>query len=168
MANNLHIRVATLEDEASVSALLKASYTTLMPSHYEASLLEKALPLIARANPDLLASGTYYIVENTDGKPLGCGGWTHERPGTGEIVAGLAHIRHFATHPNFLEKGIGRQLFTACVTDAQKKKARQMMCFSSLNAVSFYAALGFQTIEQVDIAMGPSLVFPSVLMEATL
>ena len=70
------IRVATLEGQAAVEALLAASYPMLMASSYDQSVLDPTLALITKANPSLLTSGTYYVVEAPDGVVIGCGGWT--------------------------------------------------------------------------------------------
>ena len=50
---------------------------------------------MTRANPGLLASGTYYVAESRDSLIVGCGGWTRESPVDGGIEPGLGHIRHF-------------------------------------------------------------------------
>jgi GNAT superfamily N-acetyltransferase len=84
-----------------------------MKAGYDAFFLSAALPLMTRANPTLLQSGTYYLSETQDGTIIGCGGWTFERPGGGEVVPGLVHIRHFATHPDWIGRGIGTALVRA-------------------------------------------------------
>jgi hypothetical protein len=68
---------------------------------YDDAVLAVALPLMTQANPMLLASGSYYLTITEESRTVACGGWTHERPGSGEIVPSLAHIRHFATHPDW-------------------------------------------------------------------
>jgi hypothetical protein len=67
-------RAARPADSDAVSALLSASYSTLLTTRYDGDLLQHALPLITKAQPTLLASDTYYERE--------------------------AHIRHFATMVN--------------------------------------------------------------------
>ena len=78
----------------------------MAPAYGEAAFAA-ALPFLALANPELLSSGTYYLVEDS-GTALAAGGWTHECPGTKEITPGLAHLRHFATDPQVVRRGIGR------------------------------------------------------------
>lgn len=162
------VRVATPDDAAAVGALLAASYPALMPAGYEAAVLAAALPLMTRANPALLASGRYFLVEDADGRAVGCGGWTPERPGRGDVVAGLGHIRHFATHPDRLGRGIGRAIYAACDAQARADGVRRFECYASLNAVAFYAALGFVPLGRLEVAMGPKAVFPCERMEKTL
>ena len=73
------IRPATTEDSAKIDALLYASYSKLFPMDYSADILDKALPIISKAKPDLLTCGTWYVVEDFSTRELvGCGGWTPE------------------------------------------------------------------------------------------
>ena len=53
---------------------------------------------MTQANATLISARTYYLAVSDNGLVVGCGGWTRERPGSGEVEPALAHIRHFATH----------------------------------------------------------------------
>ncbi len=90
------LRVAGPSDIEAVGALLVASYSSLLTARYASDTLRRALPHLTRANPTLLASGTYFLAEREPGDLAGCGGWTIARPGSGEIIDGEAHLRHFA------------------------------------------------------------------------
>ena len=162
------VRPTTRDDHARVSALLAASYPDLMRTGYDASVLQAALPLMTQANPTLLSSGTYYVAESTEGHVIGCGGWTSERPGDRDIVAGLAHIRHFATHPAWTGRGIGRRIYGVCEEQARTYDILQFECYASLNAEGFYTSLGFEAAERLDVPMGPTLMFPSILMRRSI
>jgi GNAT superfamily N-acetyltransferase len=100
------LRVAGPADAEAVTALLAASYPALLAAAYTADVLAATLPLMTKANPRLLASGTYYVAEADGGSLAGCGGWTAEMPGSGEVVPGVGHIRHFATHPQWTRRGV--------------------------------------------------------------
>lgn len=160
------IRATTQGDTTAVAAVLKGSYPVLLAPAYDPALLAKALPLMTRANPVLLASGTYYLAEAADGTPVGCGGWTFERPGAPDdpIDPALAHIRHFATHPDWTGRGIGRALFERCLADAGAAGACRFEAWSTLVAEAFYRRMGFETIDRFEVAMGPEVRFPSVRM----
>lgn len=166
MPANISIRTATPSDAEAVGTLLQASYPTLMAPGYPADVLERALPLIVRANPALLRSGTYCLAEAPDGALAGCGGWTLERPGAADapVDPALGHIRHFATHPGWTRRGVGRALFERCAADARAAGVRRFECYASLVAEPFYAALGFVAVEPLVVAMGPGISFPSVRM----
>jgi N-acetylglutamate synthase-like GNAT family acetyltransferase len=151
-------------DADAVTAVLTASYTRLLTAGYDSDILNRALPFMTRANPTLLQSGTYYVAESEPGRLVGCGGWTMARPGSGDVVEGEAHIRHFATHPEWVGRGIGKSLLARCFCDAAALGIHKLHCFSTLNAERFYGASGFETIGPIDVPMGHSLTFPSVLM----
>lgn len=160
------IRVARPEDSQALGSLLLASYSTLLTDHYDPVLLETALPFVARANPTLLASGTYYLAVAGNGI-VGCGGCSMDRPGTGETAAGEAYVRHVATHPDWLGRGIGRSLLARCFADAGPS-VHTLHCFSTLNAEPFYRACGFETVGPMEVPMGPTVKFPAVRMKRTL
>ena len=151
MRDGFTVRTSDSGDLAAVSELLRASYPVLMKSAYEAEMLDPALQLMTRANPELLRSGTWYVAESTVGGVIvGCGGWTREPPGGGDIVAGVGHLRHFGTHPDWTRQGLASAIFGRCEEAARAAGIREFECYSSLNAESFYAALGFQRIASID------------------
>ena len=164
MIDRSALRPATTADQDLISTLLAASYPKLMPDSYSREILDVALPLMTTANTDLLRSGTFYVIQNGGGPALGCGGWTKERPGSGEISDGLAHLRHFATHPDWIGHGIGRIIYSQCEADARLAGVGSFEVYSSLNAEQFYTALGFVAEEQFDVVMSADLMFPSVRM----
>lgn len=158
-------RVAKHGDAAAVETLLKATYPKLMAGAYEAAVLAPALELITKANPLLLASGTYYVAESRDGAVIGCGGWTLDQPpGTSETAARAGHLRHFATHPEWARRGVGRAIYRQCEAAARSAGVDTLDVFSSLNGEAFYAALGFARVRAISVRLTPTLAFPSVLM----
>jgi N-acetylglutamate synthase-like GNAT family acetyltransferase len=162
------IRTATPEDHSAVSRLFESSYSLLLRPCYNSPLLEAALPLMTRANPILLASGTFFVAEDTNGVIVGCGGWTRKRPGKGDVEPRLGHIRHFATHPDHSRRGIGRSIYDTCARQARTAGISRFECFASLNAVGFYAALGFEEIEDVDVELSDRIKLPGVLMRRSI
>ena len=160
-------RVAVPEDAPRLGVLLRVSYTTLMPPAYDESLLG-VLDLMTRPNPALLASGTFYVVESAHGSIVGCGGWTRERPGSGAVAPGLGHLRHFATHPDWLRRGIARRVHAACEAGAREAGITRIECYASLNAEAFYAAMGFAAVARVAVPMGPGRSLAGILMRRVL
>lgn len=168
-AGKITIEVSIPADAEAVTALLEASYPALLAGDYPADLLAAALPLMTKANPALLRSGTYFLARDRSGLVVGCGGWTPERPGNGEIKSGLGHIRHFGTHPDHLRRGIGARLIERCIAEAASRGIHALECYATRSAVGFYVAAGFVTIGELNVmfpAHGPfpGVSFPSVLM----
>ena len=160
----ISVRIADPSDSAAVTKILAASYPALMAGHYEPDVLSALLPRMTVANPRLLASGSYYLAISANGEAAGCGGWTHDRPGTGELSDGLGHVRHFGVLPDWAGRGVGRALFARCLHDARAAGITVFECYSSLNGEGFYRAMGFETVDRIDVDMGPGPALPSVLM----
>ncbi len=131
------------------------SYPALVKHDYPPSVLVTALPLIARAQPRLLASGTFYVAES-QGRILGAGGWSWGGPQGGASPTHMAHVRHVITDHGHVRRGIGRALVGHVIAEATRAGARLMDCQATLTAVPFYAALGFREIGPllVDAAAG--------------
>jgi GNAT superfamily N-acetyltransferase len=162
------IRVAVAADSAAITAVLAASYTILLEGHYPAPVLAAALPLMTKANPALIASGTYYVAEVDDGRMATVGGWTWERPGSGDVIKGIAHLRHFGTHPAFTGRGIAGSLVRHCLQAAKSLGAARIQCESTVPAERFYERCGLRSIETIDVALAPGIALPSIRMAADL
>lgn len=167
MTAAISIRAATPADQDMLTALIAASYASLGAGQYETQALAAALPYMSRANPKLLACGTYYVLE-VAGEPSACGGWTKDMPGSGQVIEGVAHIRHFATHPAHLRKGLARILLHRCLEEARAARFKEMMSQSTLPAQTFYAAAGFRPIRPIEVEMGPGIMLPAVEMRLDL
>lgn len=162
-------RAAGPGDTACVDDLLRRSYGSMLSGSYPPEILDRALPLINRANPTLLAAGTYYIAMRNR-VPVGCGGWSFDPPGGGISVReeGLAHLRHFSVLPEVAGGGVGRALFLRCRGDAGLLGAERLEVLSTLNAEGFYSALGFRALDQVTVRLPGNVPFPSIRMRMTL
>ena len=161
--HSLEIRPADISDRVVLEQLIAECYATVYPNWYDAELLDDALPAMLRIDPALLASGRYFVA-NFDSHVAGCGGWSAGAPGR-ERSDGAGHIRHFATHPDFMGKGVGGTVLEHCVADAKVNGMARLQCFSSLPAESFYARHGFEKLNEVNVMLGESVSFPAVLMQ---
>lgn len=164
----MRLRIATLEDADAVSSVLGPSYTRLMAAAYPPELLARTLPEITRANPALLSSGLYYLVESETGEPAGCGGWSPHPPGRTDGDAERAHIRHFATHPAWTRRGVGRLLYERCAVEARAAGFTLFEAWSSLNGETFYASLGFRPLGRIETSMPGGVKFPAIRMERSI
>lgn len=165
MAEALTVRTATPGDTDAISRVLTASYGQLMTTAYDAATLRAALPLIGSANPALLSGGTYYVAL-LDDRVVGCGGWTLARPGAPEAPAdpSHAHIRHFATDPAWVRRGIARALIDRCIADAEAAGVATFEAYATLVAEDFYRSAGFETVERIDVPLRPGVILPSLRM----
>jgi GNAT superfamily N-acetyltransferase len=164
MASQITIRPTTARDLSRIDALLSASYLSLLKPDYLPSVLVTALPLISRANPALLRSGTYYLAEDEDGRALAAGGWTYTAPQGGVGPRDLGHIRHVATHPSALRKGLASAIMDRCFREARAAGLTWMMAQSTRTAVPFYRAMGFEDRAEIEVMLRPGIGFPAVEM----
>ncbi len=161
------VRIAEGPDIARVDALLARAYPRLLKPDYAPSMLVLALPKISRAQPALVTSGSYFLVED-DGALLGAGGWTAAAPGGGAVTRGVGHIRHVVTDDRATRRGVGRRLIDHVVADVSSQGVRRLDCLSTLTAVPFYAAMGFSARRDITVPLGPGIDFPAVEMSRNL
>lgn len=164
---NPRVRLAELDDLMAIDALLAASYPVLLKPDYKPSVLVTALPLISRAQPGLIASGSYFVAE-LGGELVGAGGWTFQAPGGRPGTRGVGHIRHVVTSHRHVRHGIGRALMSNVILHAKGSGAFKLDCLSTITAVPFYAHMGFVDIGPVDVQLRPGITFPAVRMERVL
>jgi GNAT superfamily N-acetyltransferase len=168
MTPTLSVRRASPADLSAVDRLLSRSYPQLLAADYPPSTLVLAVPRIARARPELLASGTYVLAESPEGRVLAVGGWSRAAPSGADGPADTGHVRHVATDPEVTRRGIGRTLLNRVMEDARAAGVQRLDCLSTRTAVPFYSALGFRVVGPVDVSLGPGIAFPAVRMIADL
>jgi|GEM_PF-538353 len=171
----LSLSVVRPEDRESIEDMLALAFEEGLSHAYGSDLIDRIMPFLSQIEPSLLTSGTYYVLADMDGEIAACGGYSFAAPGAGagEPVAGVAHIRTFATHPDFSGYGLGRRLFDHCLKEAWAAGVREFVCYSGLNAEGFYQSLGFRCESPVEIHVGKPVsgggaaevcVMPAVMM----
>jgi N-acetylglutamate synthase-like GNAT family acetyltransferase len=158
------VRLSDAGDLAQVDELLARAYPILLKPDYPASILVTAISRMARANPSLLASGSYYVAETRNGSIVGCGGWGLTNPNAPRRRQRLAHVRHFATDPNLTRQGVARAIMARCLADVADYDVRWMECHSTRTAVPFYCAMGFEEVREMLVPLAPGVEFPAILM----
>ncbi len=164
MVEDITLRATNAGDLPAIDALLAASYPTLLKPDYPPSVLVTCLPLITRAQPGLLRSGSYYLAEDAEGRAIAAGGWTHSAPQGGVGPRDVGHIRHVVTHPDATRRGLARAILQRCFAAARNSGIRWMMCQSTRTAEPFYSAMGFQRRGEIEIMLRPGIGFPAVEM----
>ncbi|WJY21624.1 GNAT family N-acetyltransferase [Fontisubflavum oceani] len=164
MTQNITIRPTSGADTPAIDALLAASYPVLLKPDYPPSVLVTALPLISRARPELLRSGTFYMAQDHEGEALAAGGWTHSGPQGGVGPRDLGHIRHVVTHPKATRRGLAGAILRHAFDQARAAGITRLSCQSTRTAVPFYAAMGFAVQGEIEIALRPGITFPAVQM----
>jgi GNAT superfamily N-acetyltransferase len=161
--DDLTLRRAVPADLGAVDALLARSYPRLLAADYPPSVLVTAVPIIARARPELLASGRYYLLWQ-GARLLGAGGFSLAAPSGADQRARLAHVRHLATDPEAVRQGVARRLMAHVLERARDAGAVEIEALATRTAVPFYAALGFRELGERAVPLAPGIDFPAVRM----
>ncbi|MCA3443909.1 MAG: GNAT family N-acetyltransferase [Rhodobacter sp.] len=166
MSRSLTLRPGTPADLAEVEVLPGRSDPRLLAADYPPSVMVLALPVIARARPELLASDIWWLAQEADGRIVGAGGWTRAAgpTATGDDDDGTGYVRQVVTDAACVRQGIGRALMAQVMAQAQAAGVRRLDCLSSRTAVPFYASLGFQERGAVEAPLRPGIDFPAVRM----
>lgn len=149
------IRPALICDQPQLETLIAASARTLSRNVYTEEEIETAITHVFGVDSELVADGTYFIVEQ-DGEFLACGGWSKRKTlfGGDQFAAreaGLlnpstdpAKIRAFFVHPDHARKGIGRALLEHCEAAARAHGFTQAEMMATLPGVKLYEACGYK------------------------
>ena len=127
------LRTATFADVPELRDLIARSVRGLSVGMYSPAQTEAALVHVFGVDTQLVADGTYYVIEE-DSALVAAGGWSARRTMYGgdqakrEVDSLLdpgtepARIRAFFVHPDWTRRGLARQLFAACESAARARQ----------------------------------------------
>ena len=165
------LRVAVPADIAHVRAVMHASAAEIFPRYYDERQAASAVRYVAEPDPQLLADGTYFLLE-ADGTAVACGGWSRRRkPYVGSAAAAddlalldpaieAAHVRAMFVHPSWTRRGLGRRIIEACEAAAGAEGFRRLDLVATLPGIELYEACGFvptADIEDITLVDGVRL-----------
>lgn len=169
------IRVATTEDIPGLEQLITESVRALSVGYYSPRQIESSLTHVFGVDTQLIADGTYFVVE-VAGQIAGCGGWSKRKTLYGgdklkteednllDPKIEPSRIRAFFVHPNFARRGIGRLLLDACEKAASQAGFTALELAATLPGEPLYAACGFQVLERLDVKMPDGVLVPIARM----
>ena len=174
----MELRRATMADVRAVNAMIAASARGLSSGFYTRAQIEALITHVFGVDTQLIADGTYYVVDAPDGAPAAAGGWSARRtlyggdqmhaaaPGDARLdpAAEPARIRAFFVHPAFARRGLGRRLYLACAAAAQSAGFRGFELMATLPGEPLYRALGFTAVERLEATLPGDVVVPLVRM----
>jgi GNAT superfamily N-acetyltransferase len=154
------LRRALLTEVPSLNALIARSATELSRGYYTPAQTESLVTHVFGVDTQLLADGTYYVIE-IDGRLAACGGWSGRRTlFGGDQAKGVsdpvldpakeaARIRAFFVHPFYARRGLGRRLLQHCEYEVRAAGFRRAELMATLPGVPLYRTLGYETLEPV-------------------
>lgn len=172
------LRRATLADISALRALIDVSVRQLSGGFYSDAQVESALRFVFGPDTNLIADGTYYVIE-ADGLAA-AGGWGRRRTLYGgdqtkrdddpplDPATEPARIRAFYVHPSFARQGLARRLYERCAADAATAGFRSLELMATLPGEPLYRALGFAVVEPTIATLPDGETLPLVRMSRAL
>jgi GNAT superfamily N-acetyltransferase len=155
------IRAAVMDDGPAIAELIARSARGLSREDYSDQQIESAIASVFGVDSDLIADGTYFVMES-DGELVGCGGWskrktlfggdqyTERETGYLDPATDFAKIRAFFIHPDHARRGIGRALLTNCENEAHAAGFRGTELMSTMPGLRLYRACGYEETEGIE------------------
>jgi len=171
----VRIRPASSSDVPALDALIGRSVRGLGAGLYTSAQIEGALRHVFGVDSQLIADGSYYVMDAGTG-PVAAGGWSARRTLYGgdqakcssdprlNPAADPARIRAFFVDPTWARRGLARRLFAECQRAAWTAGFRTFELVSTLPGAPLYTALGFVPREPVAIPLRDGLTLPCVRM----
>jgi len=164
-------RLATVDDTLALGRLIEASIRGFGAEFYDDDQLTSSLEHLYGIDQQLIADGTYYVVER-EGEIVAAGGWSFRRTTYGgDQFEGSrdasrrdprlepAAIRAFYVHPGHKRQGLGRLLHETCEDAARAAGFRRLELLSTEMGAVFYRELGYVMgeTEHADLPEGISI-----------
>ena len=168
-------RLATEDDVTALRALIDASARGLSAGFYSPEQIEAAVTHVFGVDSQLIADGTYFVIDGPDG-PVAAGGWSARRTlYGGDQMKGsadplldpsteAARIRAFFVHPRWARRGLARRLYAACESAARDAGFATFELMATKPGEPFYATLGFNIIERVLVPLPGGVEVPFARM----
>lgn len=173
--DSFSIRLACETDISALEELIPLSVRRLQAATYSPAQMEAAIGPVFGVDRQLIRDGTYFVVES-EGKVVGCGGWSRrkavfggDRNRVGEDAAldpahDPARVRAFFVHPDYARRGIGRLILTQCEKAIRAAGFREAVMVATLAGEPLYAAFGYAVIERYEIPLSGGIALPAVRM----
>lgn len=181
------IRKALPPDIAKLERLIDRSVRGLQAGDYTPTQLESALATVYGVDSQLIADGTYFVVETEGGDRsisdprapviVGCGGWSKRKTLYGgdqwtrredsmlDPSKDAAKIRAFFVDPAWVRRGIGTLILDACEAAAIADGFRRLEMGATLTAVPFYRVRGYAEREHLGVPLRNGESLPIIRME---
>jgi len=188
---NLTIRQAVHTDIPVLRKLIEVSVRGLQTRDYSPSQIESALATVYGVDSQLIADGTYFVVEvaiaadqavqaishRSELLIVGCGGWSRRKTLFGadhwtdredsllSPEQDAAKIRAFFVHPDWARRGIGSMILVACERAAADAGFTRLEMGATLSGLPFYRARGYIALEELVVRLANGESLPIIRMK---
>ncbi|MGA9772564.1 MAG: GNAT family N-acetyltransferase [Blastocatellia bacterium] len=169
------IRQATASDIPALEELIPKSVRLLSTGYYTPEQIESALIYVFGVDSQLIEDGTYYVVQ-TEGRIVGCGGWSKRRTLYGgdqaksevdsllDPLLDAARIRAFFVHPDRRRQGIGSLIMRVCEEASRKAGFTSLELVATLPGEPLYKAFGYEVAERFEAELPDKTALPLARM----
>jgi GNAT superfamily N-acetyltransferase len=170
------LRAATDADIPVIAALIETSVRGLQAEDYSVEQMNGAIGTVFGVDSQLIADGTYFVVETESGVLAGCGGWSKRATLFGADAAAVrenklldprvdaARIRAFFVHPDWARQGIGSLLLEACEQAAVEGGFARLELGATLTGERLYSARGYCAVERIEVPLVNGATLPVIRM----
>jgi GNAT superfamily N-acetyltransferase len=169
------LRVARLTDVPALQDMIESSVRGLSATFYSPAQIDAALADVFGVDSQLIADGTYYVIEGEAG-PAAAGGWSRRSTLYGgdqakavedpllDPVVDAARIRAFFVRPDYARRGLARQLYKECERAARRAGFRRFELMATSPGEPLYTALGFTVVERIERSLSSGVTVPFARM----
>jgi GNAT superfamily N-acetyltransferase len=173
---SLTLRLATLDDIPSLTALITTSVRTLHAPFYTTAEIEGSLASVYGTDTTLVKDGNYFVVttssplnissqnkikegDKKEERIIACGGWSFRSTLYGgdqfssrddnnllNPETDAAKIRALFVHPEFTRIGIGKLMLERCEEEARKEGFKRAEMGATFAGVPFYRTRGHEVL----------------------
>jgi GNAT superfamily N-acetyltransferase len=183
MQPDIRIRPATTGDLSVLRALIDGSVRRLQAEDYTSAQMEGALTTVFGVDTQLIADGTYLVVENYPAESqalpaiIACGGWSKRKTLYGadhwtdrhddllDPRHDAAKIRAFFIHPDWARRGIGTLLLDACENAARSAGFSRFEMGATLTGAKLFRARGYLPVRNLEVPLSNGESLPIIQME---
>jgi GNAT superfamily N-acetyltransferase len=169
-------RIATADDIPAIAALMDRAIAELQRGYLNDAEIAASRSSMG-LDTQLIADGTYIVVEDDEERVVGCGGWSWRATLYGgdhnpalrdaaplDPAKDAARIRAMYTDPDFVRRGIGRMVLAANEAAARAAGFKRAELMATLAGEPLYMACGYQPIERVQKMSEGGVPVPGVRM----
>ncbi|MDY7085600.1 MAG: GNAT family N-acetyltransferase [Actinomycetota bacterium] len=161
---SLTSRVATRDDVELLNGLVELAIAELLKGFLDDDQIHSSKAIMG-LDTQLIDDGTYFVIES-DGEPVGCGGWSRRATLYGgdhsatrdsallDPAKDPAKVRAMYTHPGFTRRGVGRMILGLCERAAAAEGFTRLELMATLAGEPLYRSYGFAEVERVEDARG--------------
>lgn len=175
---DLRFRPAVLADVLRLTELIEASVRHLQAEDYSPTQIVGALGTWLGVDTQLIADGTYFVVEPAGeaARLVACGGWSRRKTPYGsdhrperddsllDPRTDAAKIRAFFVHPAWARRGMGSRILELCEEAARAEGFTRFEMGATLTGVPLYRRHGYVERERIELPLENGESLPIVRM----